>query len=219
MIPGIRTSVLLADDHKMVLDCLVNLLRKDFVIVGTASDGRHLIEMARRKHPDVIVTDLTMPAMGGIQAMRVLQKERCRAKILVLTMHAELQMIEEAFRSGACGIVLKSSGPEEFVRAVQLVAEGATYITPLLAGDLIASLMKARDQSTAHEPLTLRQREVLRLIAEGHTMKQVAAFLGISTRTAEGHKYETMRALGVPTVAELIHYAIRMEQEGGSSPL
>jgi DNA-binding NarL/FixJ family response regulator len=211
MIPGRRTSVLLADDHRIVLDCLVHRLQKDFDIVGTALDGRSLIEIARQKRPEVIVTDLTMPAMNGIQAMRVLQKERSCARVLVLTMHSELPMIEEAFRAGASGIVLKAGDPEEFLTAVRFVAKGATYITPLLAGDLISSLMKARAGSEAREPLTLRQREVVRLLAEGNTMKQVAAFMGISTRTAEGHKYETMRVLGVPTVAELIRYAIRME--------
>lgn len=211
MIPGKRTSVLLADDHRMVLDCLTRLLQKDFDVLGTAMDGHSLVEMARRKRPEVIVTDLTMPSMNGIQAMRVLRKERSSAKILVVTMHSELPMIEEAFRAGASGIVIKASSPEEFVRAVHFVADGATYITPLLAGDLIASLMKARATNATQEILTVRQREVVRLLAEGNTMKQVAAFMGISTRTAEGHKYETMRALGVPTVAELIRYAIRME--------
>ena len=173
--------------------------------------AQQLVDETLAKHPEVIITDLTMPAMNGIQAMKVLQKERSRAKILVLTMHSELLMIEEAFRAGASGIVLKASDPEEFVTAVQFVARGATYITPLLAGDLISSLMKARAGSEARETLTLRQREVVRLLAEGNTMKQVAAFMGISTRTAEGHKYETMRVLGVPTVAELIRYAIRIE--------
>ena len=211
MIPGRRTSVLVADDHRMVLDCLVRLLQKDFDILGAATDGHSLVDMARRKRPEVIVTDLTMPAMNGIQAMRFLRKERSSAKILVLTMHSELAMIEEAFRAGASGIVLKASSPEEFVTAVQFVADGATYITPLLAGDLISSLMKARATDADRETLTVRQREVVRLLAEGNTMKEVAAFMGISTRTAEGHKYETMRALGVPTVAELIRYAIRME--------
>src|SRR5215469_9531264 len=127
MSPGRRTSVLLADDHRMVLDCLVRHLQKDFDIVGTALDGRSLIEMARQKRPEVIVTDLTMPAMNGLQAMRVLQKERSRAKILVLTMHSELPMIEEAFRAGASGIVLKAASPQEFVTAVEFVAKGATY--------------------------------------------------------------------------------------------
>jgi DNA-binding NarL/FixJ family response regulator len=211
MMPGRRTSVLLADDHRMVLDCLTRLLQKDFDVLGTAVDGHGLIEMARRTRPEVIVMDLTMPSMNGIQATRALRKERSLAKILVLTMHSELSMIEEAFRAGASGIVLKAGSPEEFVTAVQFVADGATYITPLLAGDLISSLMKARATNADREPLTARQREVVRLLAEGNTMKEVAAFLGISTRTAEGHKYETMRALGVPTVADLIRYAIRME--------
>jgi DNA-binding NarL/FixJ family response regulator len=207
-----RTSVLLADDHVMLLDGLVRLLRQDFNVLGTARDGRSLIEMARLKRPEVIVMDIAMPSLNGIDAAKILQKEGCEAKILFLTMHADLPLVEEAFRAGASGFLLKVCDSSEFVKAIHSVARGTTYITPLLAGDLVSSLMKVGPRGTAGEmPLTLRQREVLQLLAEGKTMKEAATIMGISTRTAESHKYEIMRLLGVQTTAALIRYAVRIK--------
>ena len=207
-----RTSVLLADDHVMLLDGLVRLLRQDFNVLGTARDGRSLIEMARLKRPEVIVMDIAMPTLNGIDATKILQKEGCEAKILFLTMHADLPLVEEAFRAGASGFLLKVCDSVEFVKAIHSVARGTTYITPLLAGDLVSSLMKVGPRGTAGEmPLTLRQREVLQLLAEGKTMKEAATIMGISTRTAESHKYEIMRLLGVQTTAALIRYAVRIK--------
>jgi DNA-binding NarL/FixJ family response regulator len=205
-----RTSVLLADDHVMLLDGLVRLLRQDFNVLGTARDGRSLIEMALQKRPEVIVMDIAMPSLNGIDATRILQKEGCESKILFLTMHADLPLVEEAFRAGASGFLLKVCDSAEFVKAIQSVARGTIYITPLLAGDLVSSLMKPRDMSS-ETPLTVRQREVLQLLAEGKTMKEAASIMGISTRTAESHKYEMMRLLGVQTTAALIRYAVRIK--------
>lgn len=205
-----RTRVLLADDHAMLTDALVNLIRQEFDVVGVASDGRKMIEMAREKHPDVIVTDISMPELNGIDAARILRKEMSTAKLLFLSMHADLPLVEEAFRAGASGYVLKLCSVEEFIKAIQSVARGATYITPLLAGDLISTLLTTGAPATSRETtLTTRQREVLQLLAEGKTMKEVATLLGISTRTSESHKYEMMRQLGVKTTAELIRYAVR----------
>jgi DNA-binding NarL/FixJ family response regulator len=196
----------------MLLDGLVYLLRHHFRIVGTALNGRSLIDIAKQQRPDVIVMDITMSLINGIDAMRILQKEGCLAKILFLTMHSDLLLVEEAFRAGASGFLLKICGIEEFLNAVGLVAKGATYITPLLAGDLVASLVKFGPRRLTREiPLTLRQREVLQLIAEGKTMKEIAAVVGISSRTAEAHKYEIMRLLGVQTSADLVRYAIRIK--------
>jgi DNA-binding NarL/FixJ family response regulator len=208
-----RTSILLADDHVMLLDVLVRLLEQDFDVLGTARNGRSLINMARKKRPDVIVMDIAMPSLSGIDATRILRKEGCSAKILFLTMHADLSLAEEAFRAGASGFLLKVCDAEEFVKAIQTVAKGETYITPLLAGDLISSLMTVghRRSASPEIPLTVRQREVLQLVAEGKTMKETAALMGISARTAETHKYEIMRILGVHTNAALIRYAIRVK--------
>jgi DNA-binding NarL/FixJ family response regulator len=205
-----RTSVLLADDHGMLLDGLVRLLRQDFNVVGTARDGRSLVEIARQKRPEVIVMDIAMPSLNGIDATRILQKEGCGSKILFLTMHADLPLVEEAFRAGASGFLLKVCDSAEFVKAIHSVARGTTYITPLLAGDLVSSLMRPRGMSR-EMPLTVRQREVLQLLAEGKTMKEAANVMGISTRTAEAHKYEMMRLLGVQSTAALIRYALRIK--------
>ena len=205
-----RTSVLLADDHMMLLDGLVRLLRRDFNVLGTARDGRSLIEMAKKMRPEVIVMDVAMPSLNGIDATRILQKEGCSAKILFLTMHADLPLVEDAIRAGASGFLLKICDQEEFVKAITTVAGGTIYITPLIAGDLVSSLMRVGPSGTSSEtPLTVRQREVLQLLAEGKTMKETATLLGISTRTAESHKYEMMRVLGVETTAALIRYAVR----------
>lgn len=207
-----RTTVLLADDHTMLLDGLTQLAKQEFEIVGIARDGRMLVDMARQKRPDVIVTDISMPQLNGIDAARILKKEAISAKLLFLTMYSDLPLVEEAFRAGASGYVLKLCGADELVKAVRCVAKGATYITPLLAGDLISTLLTTGPQEVGREStLTLRQREVLQLLAEGKTMKEVAAQLGISTRTAESHKYEIMRQLGVQTTAGLIRYAVRIK--------
>src|SRR5215467_3158296 len=132
-----RTTVLLADDHAILMDGLLHMVRQDFDVVGVARDGRAMVEMARQKQPDVIVTDISMPQLNGIDAARILKKEAITAKLLFLTMYSDLPLVEEAFRAGASGYVLKLCGADELVKAVRSVAKGATYITPLLAGDLI----------------------------------------------------------------------------------
>jgi DNA-binding NarL/FixJ family response regulator len=202
-------SVLLADDHLMLTDGLVQLMQQEFQIVGVARNGREMVEMARQKRPRVIVTDISMPELNGIDAARILTKESNPAKLLFLSMHEDVPLVEEAFRAGASGYLLKLCSTDEFVRAVNCVAKGATYITPLLAGNLISTLLIGgqSDECT----LTVRQREVLQLLAEGKTMKEIAARLGISPRTAESHKYEIMRQLGVQTTADLVRYAVRIK--------
>lgn len=207
-----RTSVLLADDHAVLIECLAHLLQQEFDVVGVARDGRMLVDMAKHHKPDVVVTDISMPHLNGIDAARIVRKEVRGTRILFLTMHADLPLVEEAFRVGASGFVLKVSGADEFVKAIQAVAKGDTYITPLLAGDLISALLTAGPQEMSGETtLTLRQRQVLQLLAEGKTMKEAAALMEISTRTAESHKYEIMRKLGVQTTAGLIRYAVSIK--------
>jgi DNA-binding NarL/FixJ family response regulator len=206
-----RTTVLLADDHTILTDSLIPLLRQDFEVVGIANDGRAMIEMARNKRPDVIVTDVSMPNLNGIDAAQLLRKDVPSAKFVFLTMHADLPLVEEAFRAGASGFVLKTCDVSEFVKAIKAVANGASYITPLLAGDVISTLTTVGAQgSSSDAPLTLRQREVLQYLAEGKTMKEAAVLMGISVRTAESHKYEIMRLLGVKTTAALVRYAVRI---------
>src|SRR5262245_24132011 len=207
-----RTRVLMADDHTMLLDGLVTLVNREVNVIGVARDGRTLIEMANELRPDVIVTDISMPDLNGIDAVRILQKETTSTRFLFLSMHSDLPLIKEAFRAGASGYLLKVCSAEECVMAIQCVARGKTYITPLLAGDLISTLLTAGPQETSRQAtLTLRQREVLQLLAEGKTMKEVAASLKISTRTTESHKYEIMRQLGLRTTAELVRYAVQIK--------
>jgi DNA-binding NarL/FixJ family response regulator len=206
-----RTSILLADDHAIVLDCLVSLLRPHFNILGATPDGCRLVEMAKEKRPEVIVSDIEMRSISGIEAARLLRKCQCSAKFLFLTMHSEFPIIAEAFRAGAAGIVLKTCDTEELLMAIQAVAKGATYVTPILGSDFLSSLLSVHHEMASRDPaVTIRQRELLRLIVEGKTMKEAAAVMGISPRTAESHKYEMMRLLGFQTVPDLIRYAIRL---------
>jgi DNA-binding NarL/FixJ family response regulator len=200
--------VLLADDHTIVVQGLASLLREDFDLVGTVGDGEALIDAAQRLRPDVIVADIAMPLMDGLEALRQLKATRLDARVIFLTMHADAQLATEALRAGASGYVLKHSAGEELITAIQEVLQGRTYLTPLIAQDVITTLMASEKQATV--TLTPRQREVLRLIAEGRRMKEIAATLQLSTRTVETHKYEMMRALGVDSTAALVRYAIQL---------
>ncbi|MGA3044161.1 MAG: response regulator transcription factor [Bryobacteraceae bacterium] len=207
----LTTRVLLADDHAVVAEGLESLLKKTFDLVGVVHDGHALVDAAAKLRPDVIVTDISMPGLNGLDAIRQIRARRPGTKIVVLTMHQDTQLAVEAFRAGASGYVLKVSPAEELIRAITEVADGRGYVTSLLAKDLITILLEARADSAGGTPLTPRQREVLQLIAEGRTMKEVASILNISSRTAESHKYEIMRVIGVETTAALIQYAIRLK--------
>jgi DNA-binding NarL/FixJ family response regulator len=198
--------VLLADDHTIVVEGLKSLLKDQFELVGTVADGSQLIEAARKLRPDVVVTDLSMPVLSGLDALRRLKAERIDARFIFLTMHADARIATEAFRAGASGFLLKQSAGEELVTAIEDVLRGRTYLTPLITKDVIANLTTPEPESTV--ALTPRQREVLRLLADGKRMKEIAAILGLSTRTVETHKYEMMQALGVGSTAELVRYAL-----------
>lgn len=208
-----RTRVLLADDHAVVAQGLELLLKETFDLAGVVHDGRALVEAAERLRPDVVVTDISMPLLNGLDAIRQIRARRPNVKIVVLTMHRETQLAVDAFRAGASGYVLKVSPGEELITAIEQVALGRAFVTTLLAKDLITLLMEAAAAGggSAESPLTPRQREVLQLVAEGRTMKEVASILNISPRTAESHKYEIMQVLGVDTTAALVQYAVRLK--------
>jgi DNA-binding NarL/FixJ family response regulator len=203
-----RTRVLLADDHAIVAEGLATLLKSHFDLVGTVGNGNELVDTARKVRPDVIVADIAMPVLSGLEALRRLKAARSDAKVIFLTMHADAQLATEAFRAGASGYVLKQSAGEELIAAIQEVLQGKTYLTPLITKDVITTLTESTPRSGVK--LTPRQREVLRLIAEGRRMKEIGAVLQLSTRTVESHKYEMMRALGVESTAELVRYAIQI---------
>jgi DNA-binding NarL/FixJ family response regulator len=203
-----RPKVLLADDHAIVAEALAALLKEHFELVGTVSNGIELVDAAQQKRPDVIIADVAMPVLGGLEALRRLKALKSDAKVIFLTMHAEAQLATEAFRAGASGYVLKHSAGEELITAIREVLQGRIYLTPLITRDVITTLTEPTPKPPAK--LTPRQREVLRLIAEGRRMKEIAAILQLSTRTVETHKYEMMRTLGVESTAELVRYAIQI---------
>lgn len=203
-----KTRVLLADDHTILTEGLITLLKSDFDLVGVVNDGRALVKAVETLRPDVIVTDLSMPEMNGLDAVREIRARHPDAKIVVLTMHRDAHLAADTFRAGVAGYLLKISSSEELISAIREVALGRSYVTTLMAKDVIGTLMTSGHASQA-PVLTARQQEVLRMVAEGKTMKEVASVLNISVRTAESHKYEMMQVLGVKTTAGLIQYALR----------
>ena len=205
--PSRRVTVLLADDHAIVRDGLMSLLTEhNFTVVGAVGDGRMLVEAAIQLRPDVIVTDLSMPGLSGLDVLMRLKAEHVDSKVLVLTMHNDLDLAARATREGASGFLLKHSAGEELVNAIHQVLQGRIYLTPAVTKGVIERL--ATPGGTPGPQLTQRQLEVLRLIVDGLRMKQIAAALNLSTRTVETHKYELMRALDVHSVAELVRYAL-----------
>jgi DNA-binding NarL/FixJ family response regulator len=187
---------------------LQSLLEDEFDLVGAVADGHALVEAARRLNPDVIIVDISMPVMNGLDAVRQLQKQGVTAKVIFLTMHADDRLLAEAFKCGGSGYVLKQSAGEELIAGIRQVLAGNKYVTPLIASEWAENVGKRVGETKL--TLTPRQREVLQLVIEGCTMKEIATRLGISTRTAESHKYEMMDGLGVETTAELIQYAVKL---------
>jgi DNA-binding NarL/FixJ family response regulator len=204
-----RLRVLLGDDHRMFTEGLRRILEPQFEIVGIVENGRDLVAAAAPLRPDVIVADISMPLLNGIEAARRIRKIPHAPKIVFLTMHEDATFAKAAFRAGASGYVLKRSAPAEVVAAIQEAMRGRTYISPLVAGDLLNTLMEKHEHPERLKPeLTSRQREILQLLAEGRSPKQIAALLNISVRTVEFHKYRIMAATGARTLAELTRYAV-----------
>jgi DNA-binding NarL/FixJ family response regulator len=176
-------------------------------LVAAVSNGNELLEAARRLQPDLIVADLTMPERGGLDALRILKGERLHARFVILTLHADPAIAAEALRAGATGYVVKHAAAEELVEALRLAAAGRTYLSPLVSGDVVRRLVDGT--TSPGETLTPRQREVLRLLAEGRRVKEIAAQLGLSVRTVETHKYEIMHLLEIDNTVDLVKFAIR----------
>jgi DNA-binding NarL/FixJ family response regulator len=205
-----RARVLLADDHRIVTEGLRGLLEPYFELVGIVEDGRALLSAAEQLRPDVIVADISMPLLNGIDAVRQIKRRDEDIKVIFLTMHPDVAYAVSAFEAGASGYVLKHSAPSELVTAISSALRGETYVTPLLAGKLM-EFYKQRPREGLDErgKLTQRQREVIQLLAEGHSIKKIASMLNISTRTVEFHKYRIMEDLGLKSITELIRYAIQ----------
>ncbi len=210
MTPPRRARVLLADDHLLVAEALKSLLSTEFDLVGVVEDGRALVEAAARLKPDAIVADITMPHLNGIDAMVRLRKDGHHMPVVFLTMHRDVTFARRALEAGASGFVLKHSASVELIAALHAVLEGGTYLTPRLAGEVLDVMRGGKEHPVdPAASLTPRQREVLQLLAEGRSAKEIAATLGISVRTVEFHKYQMMETLELQTNADLVHFAIK----------
>jgi DNA-binding NarL/FixJ family response regulator len=203
-----RPRILLADDHELLLGAFEKLLSEEFDVVGQVTDGRALVAAAARLNPDVVVLDISMPLLNGLEAGRQIKQKNKHVKLVFLTMVEDPDLASEAFRIGAVGYLLKRSAASELTTAIREVVQGRSYVTPLITNDLIGTLLRPPETPRGRD-LTPRQREVLQLLAEGRTMKEIAAVLNISPRTVAFHKYEMMVQLKLSTTAELVQYAVK----------
>jgi len=204
-----KPRLLIADDHTLVLEGFQKLLEEHCELVGTAEDGRALVEAASRIRPDLIILDISMPLLNGIDAARKLKKVLPDAKLIFVTMHADAAYVNEAFKAGASGYLLKRSASRELVQAIHSVVNGDYYVTPLITKDVIHSFLTPGKQAMpAVDDLTSRQREILQLVAEGFSAKEIASQLKVSHRTIEFHKAKIMELLNLHTTADLVKYAV-----------
>jgi DNA-binding NarL/FixJ family response regulator len=204
-----KPRLLLADDHTLVLEGLKKILENDFEPVGSAENGRDLLRLAEELKPDVILLDISMPLLKGIDACKQLIKVSPQAKVIFVTMHADADYVAEAFRAGASGYLLKRSAASELVNAIHEVLKGRCYVTPLVTREALSPLLgNGMDNRKLSSMLTSRQREVLQLVAEGRSVKEIASLLQISAKTVEFHKCALMERLDIHTTAELTRYAI-----------
>lgn len=204
-----RPRIILADDHTLVLDALKNLIEPEFEVVGTFNNGQALVEAVPQLNPNVVVLDIGMPTMNGLNAGQRIKQMMPMVKLVYLTMNQDPDVAGEAFRLGASAFVLKNSAATELLQAIRKVVRGGYYVTPLMTKGMDGSVIQYFKQRKAKYPLTLRQKEVLQLLAEGRSMKEVAFVLNVSPRTVAFHKYTMMEHLHIRSNAELIEYALR----------
>lgn len=207
-----RSRILIADDHEVVLEGLRHILDSPGLeVVGVAKDGRALVQAASESRPDLIITDVAMPLLNGVDAAREIHRQNRKAKIIFLTMHTEVEYATAAFAAGASGYVLKSAAGEELLDAIRSVLNGKTYISKSIAKSVErAREIKQTNSRSAQDLLTHRQREILQLLAEGKQVKEIAGVLKISPKTVEFHKYRIMNLLGLRTIADLARYAQKL---------
>ena len=210
-----RPRIVLADDHTLVLEALRNLIELEFDVVGTFSDGLALVEGAAELKPNVIVLDVGMPKMNGLNAGARLKQTLPLVKLVYLTMNPDPDIAGEAFRLGASAYVLKNSAAKELLQAIREVVRGGYYVTPLMTDGMSGSFVRNFKQRKSKYHLTLRQKEVLQLLAEGRSMKEVAFVLNVSPRTVAFHKYSMMEHLHIRSSAELIEFAMKSSIAAG----
>lgn len=209
-----KTRVLLADDHALVRSGISVLVQRleDFEVVGETGDGREALALIDKLRPDIVLMDISMPELNGLEAAAQLAKAFSGIRVIILSMHANEEYVLQALRAGAAGYLLKDAGPVELELALKVVAAGGTYLTPGISRHLVADYVRraAGDSPAPLDRLTPRQREVLQLIAEGHSTKAIAGKLGLSVKTAETHRAQLMERLDIHDVAGLVRYAIRI---------
>lgn len=204
-----RTRVMLADDHTILVEAFRKLLEPHYDVVGAVADGRSLLDIAPQLNPEVIILDIGMPLMNGLEAGLRLKEEMPGVKLVILTMNDDPDLAVEAMRSGASAYLLKNSAAEELLRAIQMALKGKTYVTPLIAKGMQESFIRNPEAMGQAKVLTPRQREVVQLLAEGKSMKEAADILKIKERTVAFHKYRAMEELNLTTSAELVQFAIK----------
>lgn len=204
-----RPRVVLADDHTLLLEAFEKLLEDECDVVAGVSNGRALLEAAAQFRPDVVVVDIAMPLLNGLDATRLLKQSHPDIRIIILTMNEDPSLAAEAFRAGASGYLLKRSAASELLTAIREVVKHRSYVTSLVTAGMVDALMEEPDGEHQPNPLTRRQREVIQLVAEGRSMKEVATILNITPRTVAFHKYRIMAQLHLKTTADLIQFAIR----------
>jgi DNA-binding NarL/FixJ family response regulator len=205
-----KIRILLADDHVLVAEALKSLLEPAYEVVGVVADGRALLDAAQRLKPDLIVVDVGMPQLNGLDATRQIKRILPSVKVMIVTMNEDSALVAEAFRAGASGYILKHSASQELLQAIQEVVKGASYLSPRITQGAVSALLRGdnADAERARE-LTPRQREVIQLLAEGRSMKEIADILTISLRTVAAHKYRVMEMLDIRTNADLYRYAVK----------
>src|SRR3954470_15470559 len=203
-----KPRVIIADDHTMLLEAFEKLLAPECDVIAKVTDGRALLAAVRDLHPDVVMLDIAMPLLNGLDAGRQIKQMDASIKLVFLTMNEDPDLAAEAFRAGASGYLLKRSAASELQTAIREVTKHRSYVTPLVTEGLMGSMLQPRDSRQGAEQLTTRQREVIQLVAEGRSMKEVGQILNIAPRTVAFHKYRTMSQLNIKTTAELIQFAI-----------
>jgi len=201
--------LILADDHQILTEAIEALLASDYEIVDRVTDGRALVEATKRLKPDVVVADISMPLLNGLDAMRQIKQALPDVKVILLTVNEDPNLVAEAFQCGASGYVLKNCAASELTEAIGQVLRGRSYVTPLVTKGMVNSFLDGPKHGHESPKLTPRQREVLQLLAEGHSMKMVANILDISPRTVAFHKYRMMDALHISSNSALIQFAIK----------
>jgi DNA-binding NarL/FixJ family response regulator len=204
-----RARLIIADDHTLLAEACKSLLEPEFEVVAIVNNGRALLQVAPQLRPEVVIVDIAMPQLNGLDAGEQLKRLDPSTRLVYMTMNTDPEVAAEAFRRGAAGYVLKNSAAEELVSAIRSVLKGESYLSPSITKDTVRFLLKGGKSNEGEGGITVRQSEVLQLLAEGKSMKEVASELNVKPGTVAFHKYKMMESLGLKTNAELLQYAIR----------